>query len=163
MRGLSNAKSSTGLSLRKADCGRSKVNVSVPLSSSSAKCTDGENNTNLKIKKKKSNKYVCNQRSPLPPTGCKTSGLFLFVSLESSNKTELDESETVQSPKLAKLLFVSSPSFPTASRSATNISSTKHGALCGTSPVCVELVVWWSPLTKYRKKGINCTKKKDKS
>lgn len=43
LRGLLNAKSSTGFCSREGDCGRSKVNFRAPLSSSSDRCTDGDN------------------------------------------------------------------------------------------------------------------------
>ncbi len=47
---LLNTRSSTGFNLSKGECGRSKANVSVPLSFSSAKCTDGENKTRCQTK-----------------------------------------------------------------------------------------------------------------
>lgn len=52
VRGLSNARRRTGFSLSKANCGRSKVNSSAPVSISSFTCTDGENKTHKKTLKK---------------------------------------------------------------------------------------------------------------
>lgn len=97
VRGLSNAKSRTGFSLSKGDCGRSKVNLSAPLSPSSATCTDGENKTSAVVREKTTTfktKMIAFREHFLPPAGCRSSSpslWFLFVSLASSNKTEPDE------------------------------------------------------------------------